>query len=120
MIGPRTRFDELMYCLGECATLRKELAIRESEASDQLPAPDPTFGPWCADYGRHTGKLDAAYQETLRQLGLELGDDGRMRALPPAPCGHRPWERNLGRDQLQCDGCRAWRTGTARFAEAAE
>ena len=64
------------------------------------------IGPWRADYGRRTGELDEQYHASLRSIGLELGDDGRMYVAAPPPCGHKPWERNHSRDQLICDGCR--------------
>lgn len=87
------------------AALCREIDKRESAALDALPHELPAYGPWCADYGRGRDPNDSAYHATLAQLGLELGEDGRMRARRPLPCGHRPWERNVGRDQLTCDGC---------------
>lgn len=110
MIGPRTRFDELMHCVGESVTLLKELDARESDALDHLPFPRAVRGPWCADYGRQTGELAGQYAASLRSIGMELGEDGRMRITAPlAECTHKPWERNLSRDQAGCDVCRGRR-----------
>lgn len=48
---------------------------------------------------------DAAYRETLAQLGMSIGEDGRYRIHRPPPCTHKPSERD-GAYQLTCDGCR--------------
>lgn len=114
MIGPRTRFDEIMYCVGESATLLKEIDARETDALDQLPFPQAVRGPWCADYGKRTredaDQLDEQYAESLSSIGMQRREDGRMRITAPmAPCSHQPWTRNLSRDQLTCDGCRGRR-----------
>jgi hypothetical protein len=52
---------------------------------------------------------DPAYLATLAQLGMGIDENGRFWVTRPPPCDHKPHERNLGRDQLTCDGCRGRR-----------
>ncbi|HMJ16607.1 MAG TPA: hypothetical protein VK524_34570 [Polyangiaceae bacterium] len=97
--------DQFIAVAMECGALRKEIENRESAALDALPFQLPPYGPWCADYGtcrdEHPG-----YRDTLEQLGMRIDEHGRYWITPPPPCGHRPSERNVGRDALTCDGCR--------------
>lgn len=49
---------------------------------------------------------DPAWRDLLAQVGMRIDAHGRYWITRPPRCGHAPHERNLGRDQLGCDGCR--------------
>lgn len=46
------------------------------------PHADPSWGPWCPDYGKGSREEHPGYRATLEQLGMRLGDDGRMYVEP--------------------------------------
>lgn len=101
-------FEEYIRYAMRLGALKKQAENEAARALDERPFVRPARGPWCSNYGAgpKDPAVEAAYRASLAQLGLELLDDGRMRVLSVPPCGHRPGERNTGRDQLTCDGCR--------------
>ena len=79
----------------------------KSDERDAEPAPDSWYGPWCADYGkRRHDPDDPAWRELLAQVGMRVDEHGRYCLTVPPACEHKSHERNLGRDQMSCDGCR--------------
>jgi hypothetical protein len=103
------QLDQLIDVVMECGALRKQIENRASAAIDALPFELPAFGPWCPDYGlsrRGRREEHPDYRASLAQLGMGIDEHGRYWILPPRPCGHKPLERNVGRNGLSCDGCR--------------
>lgn len=48
---------------------------------------------------------DPAWHALLAQVGMRIDEQGRYWVTRPR-CTHRAHERNTGRDQPTCDGCR--------------
>lgn len=79
----------------------------KTDPRDAEPAPYPWYGPWCPDYGRRRHDPQSpAWKALLEQVGMRVDEHGRYFVTRPAACGHAAHERNVGRDQLGCDGCR--------------
>ena len=65
------------------------------------PSPSERTGP----VRRHDPD-DPAWRAMLAQLGMSIDERGRYWVTRPPACGHAAHERNGGRDQPACDGCR--------------
>lgn len=57
---------------------------------------------------------DPAWHALLEQVGMHIDEHGRYWITRPRPCEHEPHERNIGRDQLSCDGCRFHQNADSR------
>lgn len=77
---------DYLSVLLECGALARQIANRDSLELDERPFVEPAHGPWCADYGRRTGRtpeIERAYLATLEQLGMRF-EGGRWFITRPA------------------------------------
>jgi hypothetical protein len=79
----------------------------KTDARDAEPhlVPRPSPSERTAPVRRHDPD-DPAWRVMLAQLGMSIDERGRYWVARPPACEHPPHERNTGRDQLTCDGCR--------------